>query len=225
MSGRPRHEFASHIELELRDPDAVHRDLERACDLCIQRGFAGLVVPPNVVRECAARLRGTAVRTIANLGDSGSPREIAIARGDVTRVVEAGAVEIEAPIHAEALLAGNKEHVVRHLSEIIASAKAGDDDVVVKAVLPMAGLATERLVLACRCIAEAQAEFAAIEAVPGDDTELCCERVAHLRKHLAPIRVKVGAPGADGAWVGPLVSAGADRVALGVATVLAIGGE
>jgi deoxyribose-phosphate aldolase len=209
-----RRELAARIDHTLLKPEATAEQIDRLCDECREFDFAAACVNPVWVRRCAARLErsNTAVCCVVGfpLGASLSETKADEAR----RAVEAGAREIDMVVNLGALIAGDRKAVSADIEAVVAATKRTDPDATVKVILETRALATEQIILGCRCVAEAQADYVKTSTGFHPAGGATVEHVALLRKHAAPLKVKAAGGIRDLLTALAMLEAGASRLGM-----------
>jgi deoxyribose-phosphate aldolase len=212
-------ELAKTIDSQLA-PEATAATAARLCEEACHAHFAAVCVPTSHVRLAVERLRGCDVKVAAVL--PGASADLA------RRCVAAGAVELDVPLDARALLAGELRLASAGLAAVVravrtASVNTGRGHVLVKAVVDGDRLDLPRKQLACRIVEHVDADFAVLATTaPAEDATLW--NVELLRERLPEwIALKVSGPVASAAVAQGLVGAGAVRVGTPHAAAIARG--
>lgn len=221
-----RRELARYIDHTILRPEATLADVHRLCDECVEHHFYAACVNPYWVAEAAKRLagRGTVVCSVAGfpLGAT-TPAQKA---HEALECVNAGAREVDMVANIGALREGRRDVVVRDISAVVDAVKRAAPDALVKVIVETRVLTDEQIILACRCVAEAQADFIKTSTGFHAAGGATVEHVALLRRHIAPIKVKASAGIRDLATALAMIEAGADRIGTssGVAILAAMEG-
>lgn len=217
-------ELARCIDHTVLKPETTGEQVERLCDECIEHGFYCACVNPVWVERCVKRLDGsdTVVAGVAGfpLGASLSETKADEAR----RGIEQGASEIDMVVNVAALIAGDKQAVVADIAAVVRAVKRVDSDALVKVILETRALSDEQIMLGCRCVAEAQADFVKTSTGFHPTGGATVEHVALLYKHAAPIKVKAAGGIRDLPTALAMLEAGAARLGMsaGVAVINAM---
>jgi deoxyribose-phosphate aldolase len=205
-------ELARYIDHTVLKPETMQVDIERLCDEAREHGFAAVCVNPVWVPLAVERLGGTetAVATVAGfpLGASVSETKADEAR----RAVEAGAGEVDMVVNLGALRAGDREAVTQDIAAVVAATKAARADAVVKVILETAALDEAQIVLGCRSVAEAQADYVKTSTGFHPAGGATVEHVLLLHRHAAPIKVKAAGGIRDLDTALAMIEAGAARL-------------
>jgi deoxyribose-phosphate aldolase len=207
-------ELGRYIDHTVLKPEARRAQIERLCDECREFNFAAACINSCWVELCAARLAGseTAVATVVGfpLGASLSETKADEAR----RAVDLGATEVDMVVNIGALLDGDKAAVVRDIAAVVAATKRANADAQVKVILETRALPDEAIVLGCRCVAEAQADYVKTSTGFHPNGGATVEHVALLHRHCAPIKVKAAGGIRDLETALAMIEAGASRLGM-----------
>lgn len=200
------------IDHTLLNPVATVDHVNRLCDECVEHGFYAACVRPAWVRRCVERLRGTdtVVAAVVGLPCGGAPADSGAV--EARAIIESGAREIDLVVNLPALTAGDRATVVGDISAVVDVVKQTDADVLVKVILETAALTDEQIILGCRCIAEAQADFVKTSTGLHPAGGATVRHVALLRKHIAPLKIKASGGIGDLPTALSMLEAGADRL-------------
>ncbi len=217
---RTRAALARLIDHTLLKPEATQAQIERLCDEGLQHNFAAVCVNSYWVGHCAARLVGseTAVATVVGFPLGAMATEAKAY--EALMAVEQGAGEVDMVVNLGALLAGDRESVVRDIAAVVDSVKFADPTALVKVILETRALTDEQIVVGCRCAAEAQADYVKTSTGFHAAGGATVEHVALMRKTAAPLHVKASGGIRDLPTALAMIEAGADR--LGVSAGVAI---
>jgi len=217
-----RAELARLIDHTLLKPEARASDVARLCDEGLEHGFYSVCVNPWWVPECVRRVGGSPVRVCTVAGfplGATMPEQKAY---EARLAVAAGASEIDMVANIGALRDGQRDVVVRDIAAVVDAAKSANPDALVKVIVETRALTEPEMILACRCVAEAQADFIKTSTGFHPAGGATAEHVAFLKRHIAPIRVKASGGIRDLATALAMLEAGADRLGMSAGvTVLA----
>lgn len=211
---RTRAELARIIDHTLLKPEATVEQIDRLCDECLEHGFFCACLNPVWVEHAVRRLeRGaTVVASVAGFPLGASlPESKAL---EARRAVEQGAREVDMVVNLAELIAGRRDAVTRDIAAVVDATKRADSRALVKVILETRALSDEQLILGCRCVAEAQADFVKTSTGFHAAGGATVEHVALLRKHSAPILVKAAGGIRDLATALAMVESGADRLGM-----------
>jgi deoxyribose-phosphate aldolase len=215
--------LAATIDHTALKPETSAAQIDRLCDEAALYGFAAVCVNPLWVARCAARLAGRMARvcTVAGfpLGASLSDAKAF----EAGRAVEQGAHEVDMVVDLAALQAGDRAAVTRDIEAVVAAVRRVREDACVKVIVESATLSDEQIVLACRCVAEAQADYIKTSTGFHQAGGAKVEHVALMHKHIAPLKVKAAGGIRDLATARAMLAAGATR--LGMSASVAVLGE
>jgi len=148
-------ELAGYIDHTLLKPEATREEVHTLCDEAKEHGFAAVCVNPTWVRAAKARLRGTAVRTVAVIGfplGAGTPAAKACEAQDAAR---AGAEELDMVLNIGALRSGDFALVEQDIRAVVQAAAP----VPVMVILETSKLDDEEKVIGCALSKVAGAAF------------------------------------------------------------------
>jgi deoxyribose-phosphate aldolase len=209
-----RTELARLIDPTLLRPEATADDIDRLADECRQHGFFGACVNPVWVPRCVTRLAGsnTVVVSVAGfpLGATLTQAKALEARA----AVEAGAAEIDMVANLGALRAGEQRAVVADIAAVVEAARRANADAVIKVILETRTLTDRQIILGCRCVAEAQADFVKTSTGFHPAGGATVAHVALIHRHGAPLRVKAAGGIRDLPAALAMIEAGAARLGL-----------
>lgn len=117
-------------------------------------------------------------------------------------------------VNLAALMAGDRAGVSADIGGVVEAVRRVNGDALVKVILETRALSDDRIILGCRCTAEAQADFVKTSTGFHPAGGATVEHVALLRKHAAPIRVKASGGIRDLPTALAMLNAGADRLGL-----------
>ncbi len=218
---RNRAQLARLIDHTLLKPEATAEQIDRLCDECIEHGFAAACVNPVWVERCAARLRDAATVVASVVGFPLGASLPATKADEARRAVGQGAREVDMVVNLGALIAGEKRAVVTDIEAVVAACVSEDERAIVKVILETAALTEAQIVLGCRCVAEAQADYVKTSTGFHPAGGAALETVALLHKHATPLKVKAAGGIRDLETALAMIAAGADRLGMsaGVAVV------
>ncbi|MFN0135502.1 MAG: deoxyribose-phosphate aldolase [Phycisphaerae bacterium] len=207
-------ELARRIDHTILKPEATCAQVDKLCDEAREFGFVAVCVNPCWVELCARRLAGsaTSVCTVAGfpLGASISEAKAFEAR----RAVEQGALEVDMVVNLADLITGDHKAVTRDIEAVVAATKRANEHAIVKVILETRALTEEQIIMGCRCVAEAQADFVKTSTGFHANGGATVEHVALLRRHSAPIKVKAAGGIRDLKTALAMIEAGADRLGM-----------
>lgn len=207
-------DLARKIDHTALKPEVTRAQIEQLCDEALQHRFVAVCVNPCWVELCAKRLAGseTLVCTVAGFPLGAS---IPAAKAfEAARAVELGALEVDMVVNLADLIAGDRKAVTSDIAAVVAATKRANERALVKVILETRALTDEQIILGCRCVAEAQADFVKTSTGFHANGGATIEHVALLRKHSAPIRVKAAGGIRDLKTALAMIQAGADRLGM-----------
>jgi deoxyribose-phosphate aldolase len=177
-------------------------------------------VNPIWVARCIARLsaartaeiRATHVCTVAGfpLGASNT----AVKAEEARIAVEHGAAEVDTVANLGALIGGDRSTVIGDLAAVVDAVKRVNERAVVKVILETAALTDSQIILGCRCVAEAQADFVKTSTGFHPRGGATVEHVAILKRYASPLKVKAAGGIRELATSLAMIQAGADRLGM-----------
>lgn len=221
-------ELTRRIDHTLLRPEATAEQIDRLCDECLEYGFYAACVSPVWIERCANRLGWRAAGVVGG----SDPQDEALTRiccvagfplgaslpqikaEEARRACEQGASEIDMVVNLGALIAGERRAVVADIAAVVDAVKRISDRNLVKVILETAALTSDQIILGCRCVAEAQADFVKTSTGFHPAGGASFEHVAMLRRHAAPIRVKAAGGIRDPITALKMIEAGADRLGM-----------
>jgi len=207
-------ELARLVDHTVLKPETTAGEIDRLCDECRQYGFYAACVNPVWVARCVRRLvrSQTVVASVAGfpLGASLPATKADEAR----RAIEQGAAEVDAVVNLGALVAGDRNAVVRDIEAVVAAVVGANSKALVKVILETRALSHEQILLGCRCAAEAQADFVKTSTGFHPKGGATVEHVALLREHATPLKVKAAGGIRDLQTALAMIEAGADRLGM-----------
>jgi deoxyribose-phosphate aldolase len=216
MNGLPstQIELARLIDHTVLKPEATAVDIDRLCDECRQYGFYAACVNPVWAAQCVRRLvrSQTVVASVAGFPFGASLP--ATKADEARRAVEQGVAEVDMVVNLGALVAGDRDAVVRDIEAVVAAVVGANNKALVKVILETRALTDEQIVLGCRCAREAQADFVKTSTGFHPAGGATGEHVALLHEHAAPLKVKAAGGIRDLQTALAMIEAGADRLGM-----------
>lgn len=210
-------DFAGKIDHTILKPEATASQIDQLCDEAVEHGFAAICVNPVWTRRCVQRLsraigRKPAVCTVSGFPLGASLPEIKAE--EARRAIEQGAIEVDMVVQLGELIAGERAAVVADIAAVVEACKRANARSIVKVILETRALTDEQIILGCRCVAEAQADYVKTSTGFHPNGGATVEHVALLRKHAAPLKVKAAGGIRDLAAALKMLAAGADRLGM-----------
>ncbi len=205
----PAPNVAALIDHTILKPDATERDIDRLCDEAAEHRFVSVCVNPVWVPRCAARLRGSGVKTCTVVGFPLGATLPDVKGFETRRAQDLGAEEIDMVIAIGMLKSGKDDEVLRDLEAVTAARRAG---VLVKVILETCLLTDDEKRRACRLSVKAGADF--VKTSTGFSTGgATVADIALMRSEVGPsLGVKASGGVKDRATLERMVAAGATRV-------------
>ena len=117
-----RNQLASHIEHTLLRPEATRADIERACEVAIELGCAGLCVNPIWVALASQLLNGSSVKVVAVVGFPFGATYTAAKALETELAVRDGADEIDTVLAVGQLKDGDAAYVEADIAAVVHAA-------------------------------------------------------------------------------------------------------
>lgn len=207
-------ELARFIDHTLLKPEATAHQIDRLCAQALEHEFAAVCVNPAWVSRCVERLQNSAVRVATVAGFPLGANSSDVKAYEAGRAVSQGADEVDMVIHLGALAANDKTYVAEDIWQVVAAARRENEAAGVKVILETAALTDEQIILACRCAAEAQADFVKTSTGFHPAGGATVRHVELLHKYASPIKVKASGGIRDLATAQAMIRAGASRLGL-----------
>jgi deoxyribose-phosphate aldolase len=211
---KTRAELARMIDHTLLKPEATRGDIDRLCEECLEYKFAAACVNPYWVARCVARLARSDVAVATVVGFPLGAAVTQVKAFEAIAAVQQGAREIDMVVNLGALIAGDRDAVVRDIAAVVEAAKATDGRALVKVILETRALTEKQIILGCRCAVEGQADFVKTSTGFHPAGGATVEHVRLLKKHASPLRVKAAGGIRDLPTALAMLEAGADRLGL-----------
>jgi len=204
--------LAGMIDHTILKPEALPAAIDQLCDEALRFGFAAVCVNPIWVRRCAERLAGTKVRVASVIGFPLGASRTDTKVDETRRAIDDGAVEIDMVARIGDLIAGSVDVVRDDIAAVVDAVHAASEDHELKVILETAALTTDQIIAACRCCAEAQADFVKTSTGFHPAGGATSDAVRLLHRYATPLKVKAsgGIRTLDAARA--MVNAGASRI-------------
>lgn len=207
-------DVAKLIDHTLLKPEAKYADIDRLCDEAREYGFASVCVNPLYVERCAARLKGSGVKTCCVIGFplGATPKEIKAL--EARRAIRDGAKELDMVIAIGALKSGDHRYVYEDIRLVAEAAR--DGSALLKVIIETGLLTDEEKVAACVLAKKARADFVKTSTGfgHGGATVHDVELMARAVDHQLQVKASGGVKGAEDAR--KMVAAGASRIGASV---------
>ncbi|MCK4341162.1 MAG: deoxyribose-phosphate aldolase [Phycisphaerae bacterium] len=211
---KTRAEMARLIDHTLLKPEAARAQIDRLCDECLQYSFAAACVNLTWVTHCTERLAGSRTDVAGVVGFPLGATSAEVKAFEAREAVRQGAREIDMVVNLGALLAGERDAVVRDIRAVVDATKGANANALIKVILETRALTDEQIALGCRCCVEAQADFVKTSTGFHPTGGATVEHVALLKKHAAPLRVKAAGGIRDLPTALAMIEAGAERLGM-----------
>lgn len=201
--------LASHIDHTILKPTTTHIEIEKICKEAMEWGFAAVCVPPPMVSEAAALIKG-GVKVATVIGFPFGYSTVRAKLAEVDQAIADGADELDIVINLIALKGGNWPALEEEMKVLTERAHAAGK--LVKVIIESGVLTDEEIIRCCALYARAGVDF--LKTSTGyAATGATIAAVRLMRKHLpAGIRIKASGGIRDAVFARELIEAGADRL-------------
>jgi deoxyribose-phosphate aldolase len=207
-------ELAHLIDHTALAPETTVEQIDQLCEECVRCGFFAACVNPVWVTRCVQRLsRSTTV--VASVAGFPLGASLSVTKADeARRAVEQGASEIDMVANVGALIAEDRDAVVRDIQAVVSAVSSVDEKALVKVILETRALTDAQIILGCRCAGDAQAGFVKTSTGFHPAGGATVEHVTLLREHAGSLRVKAAGGIRDQQTARAMIEAGADRLGM-----------
>ncbi len=206
------HELAQMIDHTVLKPEALPSAIDTLCDEAGRYEFMAVCVNPIWVARCRDRLAGTKVRVASVIGFPLGASRTDTKVDETRRAIEDGATEIDMVLRVGDLIAGNIAVVRDDIAAVAAAVHAASSDHELKVILETAALNADQIIAACRCCAEAQADFVKTSTGFHPAGGATTEAVRMLFRYASPLKVKAAGGIRTYAAAKAMINAGATRL-------------
>ena len=216
-------EFASKIDHTLLRAEATADEIDALCDEALRYGFAGVCVNPVHVRRAAERLASCGggssgpARIPAVVAPVGFPlgaNLTATKVDEARRAIDDGAREVDMVVNLGALVAGDHKGVRADIEAVARVVHGKLQDGNLKVILETGVLTPERIILGCRCCAEAEADFVKTSTGFHPSGGATVDQVRQLYRCASPLGVKASGGIRTAATALEMLEAGATRLGI-----------
>jgi len=207
-------DIARVIDHTLLRPEATVEQIDRLCDECRQYGFFGACVNPLWVTRCAERLVGSETLVVSVAGFPLGASTSAIKAAEARAALADGAREIDMVVNLAALLAADRDAVMRDIRAVVDAVKCVHERALVKVILETRVLTDQQIILGCQCARSAGADFVKTSTGFHPAGGATVDHVRLLRQHAGPLRVKAAGGIRDLPTALAMLAAGADRLGM-----------
>ena len=226
------HDLASRIDHTLLKAEATEADVAKIVDEAIEHHFASVCINPVFVRQVAATLDGSDVKTCTVIGFPLGANTARIKATEATEAIERGADEIDIVAHLPYLLAADANAAYSELQQIATAARVARSDVIIKVIVESAALmanvddatADARITAACAAIRDAGCDFIKTSTgfhPAGGATTLAVQTMA---MHADGIQIKASGGIRTREDAEKMIEAGADRLGCSAGVAIVTGG-
>ena len=150
-------DIARKIDHTLLKPEATREQIETLCREAREHGFATVCINPAWVRLCSTLLRGSETRVCTVVGFPLGATVPEVKAYEASRVVDAGACEVDMVINVGALKSGDYRLVERDIAGVVEASRPGG--ALTKVIIEAALLTDDEKVKACVLAKAACADF------------------------------------------------------------------
>jgi len=207
-------DIARKIDHTLLKSEATREQIEGLCREAREHGFATVCINPAWVRLCSTLLRGSETRVCTVVGFPLGATVPEVKAYETSRVVEAGACEVDMVLNVGALKSGDYRLVERDIAGVVESSRPGG--ALVKVIIEAALLTDDEKVKACVLAKAACADFVKTSTGFGPGGATAAD-VALMRRVVGPeMGVKAAGGVRDLQSARAMLEAGADRIGASV---------
>jgi deoxyribose-phosphate aldolase len=148
-------QLAAYIDHTLLKADATAKDIEKLCAEARENHFYSVCVNGSWAGQACHFLEGTGVKVACVVGFPLGAMSGDVKRFETEAAIDEGAQEIDVVLNLGRLKAGNDNHVLRELRDVVEAA----DEWPVKVILETCLLTREEKIRACKLAVESGARF------------------------------------------------------------------
>ena len=213
--------IASFIDHTILKPTTTISDVKTLCNEAIEYGFAAVCIPPPLVKNAKAFLKGTEVRTATVIGFPFGYSNAKAKIFETRQAIEDGADEMDVVINLIALRGkawSYLESEIKHIVEAIHKNKS-----LIKVIIESGVLTNEEIIHCCEIYAKADVDF--VKTSTGYAEKGATLEAVQLMRQTLPSSIRIKASGGirNYSFAKQLIGAGADR--LGCSASVAIMNE
>lgn len=149
-------ELAGWIDHTILKPDATAQQIIKLCEEALQHHFVTVCVNPSNVPLAAKILHGSGVGVCSVVGFPLGATFPEMKAAETTRVIAAGAIEVDTVINIGAMKSGDYSLVLQDIQAVV---EAASGKAKVKVILEMCFLDLREKIIACLLCKEAGADF------------------------------------------------------------------
>lgn len=205
-------ELAAMIDHTVLKPEAVPGAIDKLCDEAKEYGFIAVCVNPIWVKRCSERLAGSSVQVASVIGFPLGASRTDTKVDEARRAIDDGAVEIDMVARVGDLVAGNTSIVRDDIAAVADAVHGTSSEHELKVILETAALTPDQIIAACRCCAEAQADFVKTSTGFHPAGGATSEAVRLLHRYATPLRVKASGGIRTLSAAQAMIKAGASRI-------------
>lgn len=205
-------DLAAMIDHTVLKPEALPAAIDKLCDEAVDYGFIAVCVNPVWVRRCSERLANTRVRVASVIGFPLGANRTDTKVDETRRAIDDGAVEIDMVARIGDLIAGDTSVVRDDIAAVVDAVRSASPEHELKVILETAALTPDQIIAACRCCAEAQADFVKTSTGFHPLGGATSEAVRLLHRYASPLRVKASGGIRSLSSAQAMIKAGASRL-------------
>lgn len=149
-------QLASKIDHTILKPQATYEDIKKLCEEAVEYGFASVCINSSYVHYAKTLLDGTNVKICTVVGFPLGACMADIKSLEAKYAADAGAEEIDMVINVGMLKAGNYEHVLNDIAQVVSSVSG---KAIVKVIIEACLLTDAEKNIACRLASDAGAHY------------------------------------------------------------------
>ncbi len=205
-------ELAARIDHTILKPEALSGAIDKLCEEAGRYAFMAVCVNPIWVARCRDLLAGTKVRVASVIGFPLGAHRTDTKVDEARRAIDDGATEIDMVVRLGDLIEGNMSVVRDDIVAVVDAVHAASSEHELKVILETAALNRDQIIAACRCCAEAQADFVKTSTGFHPSGGASAEAVRLLHRYASPLKVKASGGIRSLAVAQAMIQAGASRL-------------
>ena len=213
--------IASFIDHTILKPTTTIADVKTLCSEAIDYGFAAVCIPPPLVKNAKAFLKGTEVRTATVIGFPFGYSNAKAKIFETQQAIEDGADEMDVVINLIALRGKAWSYLESEIKNIVQAIHKNGS--LIKVIIESGILTNEEIVMCCEIYAKAGVDF--VKTSTGYAEKGASLEAVQLMRQTLPSSIRIKASGGikNYEFAKKLIGAGADR--LGCSASVAIMNE
>jgi len=213
--------IASFIDHTILKPTTTIADVKTLCSEAIDYGFAAVCIPPPLVKNAKAFLKGTEVRTATVIGFPFGYSNAKAKIFETQQAIEDGADEMDVVINLIALRGKAWSYLESEIKYIVQAIHKNGS--LLKVIIESGILTNEEIIMCCEIYAKAGVDF--LKTSTGYAEKGASLEAVQLMRQTLPSSIRIKASGGirNYEFAKKLIGAGADR--LGCSASVAIMNE